>query len=136
MTPYAYTLRSYSDRCFPTLENAVRYVILQGYAPHLCLGYSPIIAHYPDCTSDCASVEEYLEEIPVDLPLVEAEIDAAITVSRERYEQEYPTPEDKAYERSHRFSGCGWFHETDRAEMIQSKVNSLKWKWKDYLTSS
>ena len=135
MTPYAYTLDRCHD-CFQTLEKAVRILSHEWPNPYPLLYRSPVTAHYPDGTSDNVSIEDYVEEMPVDIASVKAELDAAITLSRERYEQEYPTPEDKAYDLSHRYSGCSWLHEHDPAEMIQRKVESLKWKWKDHLLQS
>lgn len=133
LLPYAYAL-TFIDRdnppCFPTLDAVVAHLIERKYLPHFVLYHSPIEARYANGNVETVSIKDYLEEIPIDIASIEREIDNRRAESLSDYEKTYPTPEDKAYHNSHRYSGSGWYHEDDREQQIEQTINARKWKWK------
>jgi hypothetical protein len=131
--PYAYTLYSrdrYDPPVFPTLDALVKYLIQIDAEPYQAKYYPPAVAHYADGRSERVGVDEYLEEVEVDLAPILQQVDEGMAASLARYNEAFPTEADRAYHRRNRYSGDTWMHEQAKDDLVRNIAESRRWKWR------
>lgn len=133
MTPYAYTLldANRNTRVFPTLGEAVRFLIDKGYPPAKAAdmeGECSLRAHAVASDPQSVDLSPYLERTPVDEAAIRAELAKAVADSHAEYVKRWPHGRTGP-----RFSGDHMLCESSSEElerMIQCEIARRGWRWK------
>lgn len=133
MTPFAYKIETASGRTLirPTLESVLSYLKETDCPAYYALWHRPVVAYYPDDTTDTVDFTPYTEACEPSEEVrakVEKEIDEIIEDNEKRWAE--LVARTKPGERPMTFSGQFTLFKKDREDGIRRALakHSVKWK--------